>query len=304
MYRRINNVVIPDKAFQDIVGLHRSTQVHNVYHVSGKSDEMRKAMGEMIYHEVGKGENDVTVRSPVPADTNILIINPSNELLADKYFLDQLDQVAEGCYVIAVLQDVHLHNRPRPYDDTTLPFFGKVREKYVLVKTQKVILNRGRSYRYDNEVDHFFTAYLLGRADVVKENKVDRGQYHVYNGYETEYIPPVRDGFPALDSPLNFQHPVKSVRRMPVLLKPLGNAMSKAEQERRNLQEIRARVTDKVDDIDINRNDAVETVTFISKTEDQSDSGFILNDGDQRAWERKYGREFGNESVKTYEFED
>lgn len=297
MYRKINNLVIPDKAFADIVGLHRSTQNHKLYHVSGKSREMRNAMGSLEYNEVGKGEKDITVRTPVGKDTNILILNPSNELLADKHFLAQLDQIHEGCYVIAILQDVHLHNRPRPYDDTTLPFFGKLREKFVLTKTQRIILNRGRSYRYDDEVDHLFTAYLLGRADVDKNNVVDRGDYHKFNGFETEYIPPVRDGFPPLDSPLNFQHPVKSVRRMPVLLRPLGDAMSKAEQARRHLQDMQSKNNNDTFDIKLDRNDSFGQTTYHSKTENMKDSGFILNNSD----ETDFQRDFGGELTKKYE---
>lgn len=291
MYRKINNLVITDQSFKVIAGLHRETQVHKLLHVSGASEEMKRAMGDMVYHEVGKGEHDVTVKTPIDNNSNLLLIHPSNEFLTNKDFLKQLDSVPIGSYVIAVLQDTNLHNRPMPYDDSTLPFFGKLRQNFVLMKTKQMMLQRSRSYRYDNEITHIFTAYVLKRLDVKKENNVDRGKYLINDGLETEYIPPVQDGYPPIDSPLNYQHPVKSIRRMPVLLRPLGNALDR-EHDRKMLEHGH-KIKDKAFDIDPKRNDNKGTTVFKSEVGLNKDSGFVLGDKDPQ--------NFGEEHIKTYE---
>lgn len=251
---------------------------------------MKISMQNMVYKEVGKGANNITVNTPIEQNTSLLLINPSNEFLANKDFLKQLDSVHQGCYVIAILQDVDTLDRPRPYSDEVLPFFGKLRQNFVLIKTKRMLLNRSRSYRHDNDIDHIFTAYLLLRADVTKENNVDRGSHRIAKGLETEYLPPVSGGFPPLESPMNLQHPVKSIRRMPVLLKPLGNASTRnanaLKESQRNIK-----IKDKTYDINPDRNDSDGTVSFKGKVGNGED-GFVITDSDRQ--------DFGEENVKTY----
>lgn len=303
MYRKINTLVIPESGFKAIADAHRTTQVHNLYHVSGVSQEMKEAMGNMAYKEVGKGENDITVKTPVPKNTNILLINPTNDILTNPDFLSMLDQIEENCYVIAVLQDTHLKERPMPYDDSTLPFFGKLREKFILTSTKRITLKNDRRFRYDDEVDHYFTIYLLGRADVKKKNEIDEGEFVMIEGRKTEYIPKIKNGFPEINSPLNFQHPVKSIRRMPVLLRPLGNTVEKRIQSELNRKKALEETKDKTYDIKPDRDDSYEKTSWPTPGEKLPGTtleGFVLSDRDEQLYKNKHGNNFTNGEVKTY----
>lgn len=254
MYRNIDNTVIPDQHFKTLADMHVRTQNIRVLNIGGKSKELRKVMELYNYYEPGDSDDleglfqDLNYLSDIPERSTVLLIDPSIELISDMKFVRKLDEMPVGCFLIVVLQDVNLPGKEIPYGDESLPFQSRLRKRFVLRDNKRLRYSRAR---FQEGISHTYHAFVLERADVQTNNNLTKkkfdhnnsweaqhpdiwktrtderitakkryvntfrdsgGKMHSIGTYERVYIPSVKDPF--------YQHPVKSVRRMPLIVKP------------------------------------------------------------------------------------